>query len=118
MLNVNRDSMARYGWSPPTRVFEAAGAGACLVCDAWEGLEDFLEPGHEVLRVESGVELVEVMGRLSAEESRRIGEAARRRVLAAHTYEHRARELHALLESDGAVRPSRRATAAAGLAVR
>src|SRR6185437_10071929 len=27
-LNVNRDSMAKYGFSPPTRVFEAAGAGA------------------------------------------------------------------------------------------
>src|SRR5690606_17236081 len=45
VLNINRESMARYGFSPPTRVFEAAGAGACLVTDAWEGIELFLEPG-------------------------------------------------------------------------
>ena len=32
-LNVNRESMARYGFSPPTRVFEAVGAGACLITD-------------------------------------------------------------------------------------
>jgi spore maturation protein CgeB len=48
-LNVNRDSMARFGFSPPTRVFEAAGAGACLLTDRWDGIEAFLEPGREVL---------------------------------------------------------------------
>ena len=45
VLNVSRESMARYGFSPATRVFEAAGAGACLITDAWEGIELFLEPG-------------------------------------------------------------------------
>ena len=49
VLNVSRESMARYGFSPATRVFEAAGAGACLITDAWEGIELFLEPGEEVL---------------------------------------------------------------------
>ena len=37
VLNVNRESMARYGYSPATRVFEAAGAGACLITDACAG---------------------------------------------------------------------------------
>jgi len=45
VLNVNRESMARYGFSPPTRVFEAAGAGACLITDEWIGIELFLDPG-------------------------------------------------------------------------
>jgi spore maturation protein CgeB len=45
VLNVTRESMVANGWSPPTRVFEAAGAGACLITDAWEGIELFLEPG-------------------------------------------------------------------------
>jgi len=45
VLNINRESMARYGFSPPTRVFEAAGAGACLMTDDWEGIELFLDPG-------------------------------------------------------------------------
>ncbi len=54
VLNISRDSMARYGFSPATRVFEAAGAGACLITDAWVGIELFLEPGTEVLVAESG----------------------------------------------------------------
>src|SRR5690606_22663707 len=45
VLNISRESMARYGFSPATRVFEAAGAGACIITDAWEGLDSFLEPG-------------------------------------------------------------------------
>src|SRR5947199_271703 len=49
VLNVTRDSMVANGWSPPTRVFEAAGAGACLITDAWEGIEEFLDPDSEVL---------------------------------------------------------------------
>jgi spore maturation protein CgeB len=98
VLNVNRDSMARYGWSPPTRVFEAAGAGACLLCDTWEGLGEFLEPGREVVEVASGDDVAAWVPRLDGPDARRIGEAARRRVLAEHTYAHRAREFHALLE--------------------
>ena len=54
ILNINRASMARYGFSPPTRIFEAAGVGACLITDAWEGIECFLEPEHEVIIVHDG----------------------------------------------------------------
>jgi spore maturation protein CgeB len=97
VLNVNRDSMARTGYSPPTRVFEAAGAGACLLCDAWEGLENFLEPGCEVLRVSSGEDVAAVLPTLTAALARGIGERARQRMLGEHTYEHRARELKKLL---------------------
>jgi spore maturation protein CgeB len=68
--------MARYGFSPATRVFEAAGAAACLITDAWTGLETFLEPGREVLVA-------------AAAQARGIGLAARVRVLAEHTYAHR-----------------------------
>ena len=49
MLNVTRESMAANGFSPATRVFEAAGAGACLITDEWQGIEEFLDPGEEVL---------------------------------------------------------------------
>jgi spore maturation protein CgeB len=110
VLNINRDSMARVGYSPPTRVFEAAGAGACLICDAWEGLEEFLEPGREVLRVSSGEEVAGLLPNLTPELTRRIGERARLRLLAEHTYEHRARELKRLLIDELAVnvRPPRR----------
>lgn len=97
VLNINRDSMAQVGYSPPTRVFEAAGAGACLICDAWQGLEQFLEPGKEVLRVANGDEVAAVLPQLSAQQARRIGERARRRLLNEHTYQHRAQQVKALL---------------------
>lgn len=97
VLNVNRDSMARTGYSPPTRVFEAAGAGACLICDAWDGLEEFLEPGKEVLSVATGEEVAAILTSLTPEQARRIGDRARRRLLGEQTYQHRAQELRKLL---------------------
>lgn len=98
VLNISRDSMARYGFSPATRVFEAAGAGACLVTDAWEGIAHFLEPGREVLVAEDGEGAAAHLAALDAPTAERIGRAALQRVLAEHTYAHRAAELEALLE--------------------
>jgi spore maturation protein CgeB len=98
VLNVSRESMARYGYSPATRVFEAAGAAACLITDAWEGIELFLEPGAEVLVAHDGDEVAEHVRRLDAETAQRIGRAAYRRLLAEHTYAHRAAQVEALLE--------------------
>jgi len=103
VLNVNRESMARYGFSPPTRVFEAAGAGACLITDAWEGIELFLEPGREVLVASSGANVADHLDRLTPSCARAIGDAARKRVLAEHTYGHRAAEVSMLL---GKLRPA------------
>jgi spore maturation protein CgeB len=97
VLNINRASMARYGFSPPTRVFEAAGAGACMITDVWGGIELFLEPGKEVLVANSGAEVIDHLAALRPEQARRIGEAARRRVLAKHTYEKRAAEVDQIL---------------------
>ncbi|HEY0822560.1 MAG TPA: glycosyltransferase, partial [Ramlibacter sp.] len=59
VLNVSRESMARYGFSPATRVFEAAGAAACLITDAWEGLDTFFDPGKEVLVARDGDEVAQ-----------------------------------------------------------
>ncbi len=97
VLNVNRDSMARFGWSPPTRVFEAAGAGACLIVDAWEGIGEFLAPGREVLVAHDAREVVDCLRATSPERCREIGERARRRLLREHTYAHRARLVESLL---------------------
>jgi spore maturation protein CgeB len=98
VLNINRDSMARYGFSPPTRVFEAAGAAACLITDAWEGVEMFLEPDREVLVAASGADVAAHLDRLTASVARSLGEAALRRVLAEHTYGHRAALLESILQ--------------------
>ena len=97
VLNVSRESMARYGFSPATRVFEAAGAGACLITDAWEGIETFLEPEREVLVAADGGEVAARLRDLAPETARRIGRAARRRLLAEHTYAHRAAQVESVL---------------------
>jgi spore maturation protein CgeB len=97
VLNISRDSMAATGFSPATRVFEAAGAGACLLTDAWEGIELFLTPGQEVLVVRDGVDLVEALHKLTPERAAAIGAAALRRVLSEHTYDRRAARLNDLL---------------------
>jgi spore maturation protein CgeB len=97
VLNISRESMARYGFSPATRVFEAAGAKACILTDDWPGIELFLEPASEVLVCRNGEEVADQMGGLTPERVRAIGERAYRRILACHTYAHRAALVEALL---------------------
>lgn len=99
VLNVSRESMAANGFSPATRVFEAAGAGACLITDAWEGIEEFLEPETEVLVARDGAQVAALLAGLDPARARRIGEAARARVLDGHTYMDRAAQVEALLSS-------------------
>lgn len=98
LLNVSRDSMASNGFSPATRVFEACGAGACLITDHWEGIDFFLEPDAEVLVAHDGAEVAGIVSALDPDRARTIGEAGRRRVLADHTYAQRAAEVQAVLE--------------------
>jgi spore maturation protein CgeB len=107
VLNINRESMARYGFSPATRVFEAAGAAACLVTDAFTGVEHFFEPGREILVASDGGEVREIVQSLTRERAGSIGQAALRRVLAEHTYTHRAVQVNAILNGRFAVAGSR-----------
>ncbi len=104
LLNINRASMARYGYSPATRVFEAAGAGACLISDRWVGIEQFLEPETEILLADSGAEVVEQLQKLTPDRAAAIGHRAQARMLAEHTYAHRALDVEAAL----AALPARR----------
>jgi len=97
VLNVTRDSMAANGWSPPTRIFEAAGAGACVITDAWAGVDDFFTPGHEMLVAADAAEVAAHVDGLDAARSRRIGARAADRALAAHTYGQRAAQVDDLL---------------------
>jgi spore maturation protein CgeB len=99
VLNVARDSMARVGFSPATRVFEAAGAAACLISDAWEGIENFLQPDAEVLVARDGQDVAAHLAALSPERARAIGRAALARVLREHTYELRGAQVDTLLRA-------------------
>jgi spore maturation protein CgeB len=101
VLNVTRDSMVANGWSPATRVFEAAGAGACLITDAWPGIELFLEPDREVLVARDGHEVAAHVETLDPNRARAIGAAALERVLREHTYAQRAEHVEQLLGATG-----------------
>ncbi|MDB5299655.1 MAG: hypothetical protein JWO87_1318 [Phycisphaerales bacterium] len=102
VLNINRPSMARYGFSPATRVFEAAGAGACVITDDFAGIEMFFEPGREILVAHDGGEVAGELQSLTLPRAHQIGRAAWERATAEHTYAHRAVRLEQVL---GLARP-------------
>jgi spore maturation protein CgeB len=97
VLNINRDSMAGVGFSPPTRVFEAAGAGACLITDRWAGIEQFFAPQEEILIAGSAEEIVSCLRNISAAKAKEIGQNMRARALRDHTYELRAKEVDTII---------------------
>lgn len=99
VLNISRTSMAETGFSPATRVFEAAGAGACIITDHWEGIELFLSPDDEILVARDGQDVSAILGELTPERARQIGAAAMERVLREHTYAHRAEEVDRVFRS-------------------
>lgn len=99
VLNINRDSMAGVGFSPPTRIFEAAGAGACLVTDRWAGIEQFFAPETEILIASCAEEIVSCLRDTSAARAGEIGENMRARALRHHTYALRAKEVDAIIEN-------------------
>jgi spore maturation protein CgeB len=99
VLNINRDSMAGVGFSPPTRVFEAAGAGACLITDRWAGIETFFAPEKEILVAGSAEEIVHYLRTVSADKARQIGAGMRERALRDHTYALRAQEFDSIVEN-------------------
>jgi spore maturation protein CgeB len=98
VINISRDSMARYGYSPATRVFEAAGAAACIITDEWIGIDRFFEPDREILVAVDGEDVVRHLEKLPVNRARTIGEAAYRRALGEHTYAHRAVLVESILE--------------------
>jgi spore maturation protein CgeB len=97
-LNVTRADMVRAGHSPSVRLFEAASCGTAVISDAWRGLGDLFAPGTEIIIAEDSATVLDQLRRdPDGAAARRIGAAARARVLAAHTATHRAAELEAHL---------------------
>jgi spore maturation protein CgeB len=99
VLNINRESMANVGFSPPTRVFEAAGAGACLITDSWPGVDHFFALRREILVASSAEGIVRWLRTLNKEDAREVGAAMRARALRDHTYALRAGQLDAILSA-------------------
>ncbi len=96
-LNLTRDDMVRAGYSPSVRLFEASACGAAILSDAWPDLDQFLEPGSEILLPRDSVEVSSILRDMTNEESRRIGMRARDRILSQHTAEHRAIEFEEIV---------------------
>lgn len=113
VMNVTRDSMTRFGFSPATRVFEAAGAGACIISDVWEGVEQFLEPDRELLLAKQGLDVAALLENLTRARANEIGARARRRILAEHTYARRAAQVMSVLEGMSMPGAERRASSIA-----
>ncbi len=87
--------MAQSGFSPPTRVFEVAGAGTCLLCDDWPGIDDCFIPGKEILVVRTAQDVVDALDTFDSAERRQIGSAFHTRALRDHTYAQRAAQAEA-----------------------
>ena len=103
-LNATRADMVAAGWSPSVRLFEAAACGAAMISDRWPGIEAFFTPGREILLPSSTEEVADIVARTHDDDRRAIGLAARERILAEHTAEHRAAELEALVRAPAGVR--------------
>lgn len=98
VINIHRPAMAGNGYSPATRMFEAAGSAACQVTDAWEGIERFFQPDREILVAESPERIGHYIETIGREKAVEIGRAARARALRDHSYQSRAAGVHRVLE--------------------
>jgi spore maturation protein CgeB len=97
-LNITRADMVRAGYSPSVRLFEATACGVPVISDPWQGLSDVFDPDAEILVANGTDDVVTALGMPQARRAA-IGEAGRRRTLAEHTGERRARSLERLLRS-------------------
>ena len=103
-LNLTRSYMARIGYSPSVRLFEASACGTPIVSDSWPGLDVLFEPDREIALVERARDVVAVLAEWPERRRREIARRARQRVLAEHTSAHRALELENLLNRSSAAR--------------
>ncbi len=94
-LNVTRADMVRAGYSPSVRLFEAACCGVPIISDPWPGLDAFFRPGTEILTADTPHDVLDILRTMPDARRHAIAAAARARVLAAHTGDHRAAELEA-----------------------
>ncbi|MCR8825416.1 CgeB family protein [Pseudosulfitobacter koreensis] len=106
-LNVTRDAMRRMGWSPSVRLFEAGACATPIISDTWPGLEELLPDGEAIVIAQDTNDVVAALTELDDPTRRSLGDTARRRVLANHTGQARARELAAVLHGVGADRLQR-----------
>ncbi len=91
-LNVTRAAMARMGWCPSGRLFEAAACGAAILSDAWEGLDAFFTPGEDILVAREPGDALAAIDLPDAEIAR-IARSGRERTLDEHSAARRASQM-------------------------
>lgn len=91
-LNVTRAAMALMGWCPSGRLFEAAACGVPILTDDWPGLDEFFEPGAEILIARTTDEAMAALA-LPDATLNAIAVRARARALARHSARARADEM-------------------------
>jgi hypothetical protein len=106
-LNVTREDMKSAGYSPSVRLFEAAACGVPIISDRWDGLDTFFALGSEILVADTSEDALRFLTKVSEAERRAIGGAARARILARHTSDHRAAELEQTAFDNGSNKPAK-----------
>lgn len=96
-LNITRGAMARMGYCPSGRLFEAAACGVAIVSDAWDGLDTFFTPRRELIVARTTDDVIAAL-QLPRAELANIARAGRERVLTSHTAAHRAAELEQIFD--------------------
>jgi spore maturation protein CgeB len=103
--------MARWGWCPSGRFFEAAACATPLITDWWEGLDRFFDVEHDLQVVSRTHDVEHALTRDNAD-LLRMALRARERTLNDHTGEVRARQLLGYIEEAFSSAPGQRETSA------
>jgi spore maturation protein CgeB len=106
-LNLTRADMVAVGFSPSVRLFEAAACGVPVITDSWPGLNSIFTPGREIIIAHGAHQIIQVLQEFSEDHRRSIAAAARKRLLASHTPEHRAKQLESYYREAVAARQTR-----------
>jgi spore maturation protein CgeB len=101
-LNLTRKDMVEWGYSPSVRLFEAAACGCPIISDKWPGLDTILKVGEEVLVAEKSADVISILEGATEAQLRKMGRAARDRVLAEHSSARRAEEFENYVAQVGA----------------
>jgi spore maturation protein CgeB len=91
-LNITRGDMARGGYCPSGRFFEAAACGTPIISDWFDGLDSFFRPGKEIAVVHDPQQVLAVL-KMPEQERDAMAQRARERTLAEHTGDRRAEQL-------------------------
>lgn len=98
-LNLTRQGMVEWGFSPSVRLFEAAACACPIISDRWAGLDTIFKIGEEVLLAERSSDVVTYLKHTTDAQLRRIGQQARERVLAEHSSARRAEQFESYIAS-------------------